>query len=94
MAKADTTDSNAEADDDDTISRNPPQSDTETAIEDHTATDHNTANLNADTVGSSTTTRKRTTIDESTLSEEDLQKLESRRAYNRHCAAKGKLYLF
>jgi hypothetical protein len=33
--------------------------------------------------------RKRTTIDESTLNADDLQKLESRRAYNRHCAAKG-----
>ena len=35
--------------------------------------------------------RKRTTIDESTLNADDLQKLESRRAYNRHCAAKGML---
>jgi hypothetical protein len=33
--------------------------------------------------------RKRTNIDESVLSEDDLLKLENRRAYNRHCAAKG-----
>jgi hypothetical protein len=33
--------------------------------------------------------RKRTNIDESNLSEDELQKLENRRAYNRHCAAKG-----
>ena len=33
--------------------------------------------------------RKRTTIDESMLTESDLLKLENRRAYNRHCAAKG-----
>ena len=36
--------------------------------------------------------RKRT-IDESTLNPNDARKLETRRAYNRQCAAKGK-YLF
>ena len=34
--------------------------------------------------------RKRT-IDESTLNPEEARKLETRRAYNRQCAAKGKL---
>lgn len=90
MGKADTSENNfEEEDDDETTSRNPHPSDSETAIDDHATTDNST-NPNIDAVGSATSTRKRTTIDESTLSVEDLQKLESRRAYNRHCAAKGK----
>ena len=92
MGKADTNESNGEDDDDDTTSRNPHLPDSEAAIEEYTDTDNNsTTNQNAYDVGATTITRKRTTIDESTLSAEDLQKLESRRAYNRHCAAKGTL---
>jgi hypothetical protein len=40
-------------------------------------------------VAGTSSIKKRAAIDESTLNAEDLQKLESRRAYNRHCAAKG-----
>lgn len=80
---------------DDATSKNPHPSDSQAAIGDtDTAADNNTtttttANPSTDAVGSAPSTKKRTTIDESALSAEDLQKLESRRAYNRQCAAKG-----
>lgn len=90
MGKADTTESYPDDGDDDTTSRNPHPSDSETALEDYATTDNNSTNPNSDAIGTSTSVRKRTTIDETTLTAEDLQKLESRRAYNRHCAAKGK----
>ena len=90
MGKADTSEHNADEEDDETISKNPHPSDSETAIDDNATSDNNSTNPNVDAVGSASSTKKRTTIDESALSVEDLQKLESRRAYNRHCAAKGK----
>jgi hypothetical protein len=76
-------------DDDDTTIKHRRQYDSETATGDGTTVDNNATNSNADVVDSAASVRKRTTIDESTLSAEDLHKLESRRAYNRHCAAKG-----
>ena len=94
MGKTDTSENTVEDDDDDdddeTTSRNPHPSDSDNAIDDCVTAENNSTTPNLDAAGSAASTRKRTTIDESTLSAEDLQKLESRRAYNRHCAAKGK----
>jgi hypothetical protein len=73
-------------DDSDTEDNNPQPSDS--AIDDDTAA---ADNITAAAAVGAASAKKRKTIDESTLSAEDLQKLEVRRAYNRHCAAKGKI---
>ena len=66
--------------------------DSSSAREDNDDGKHGGASL-LDTAPPAKNVGRKRTIDESKLNPEEARKLETRRAYNRHCAAKGKVRL-